>query len=83
MKKLRLLKVVVQPTFVVDDGENLNEIVAESIMSIYPKTIATEELAVDALDIMRKNNITQLLVTENNTYSGIIHIHDIIKEGII
>lgn len=62
---------------------NLNGIVAEDIMSRKPKTIAAEELAVDALDIMRKNNITQLLVTDNNTYSGIIHIHDIIKEGII
>jgi arabinose-5-phosphate isomerase len=62
---------------------NLNEIVAKTIMSKYPKTIAVDELAVDALDIMRKNNITQLLVTENNTYCGIIHIHDIIKEGII
>lgn len=62
---------------------NLNEIVAESIMSKNPKTIAADELAIDALDIMRKNNITQLLVTRDNIYSGVIHIHDIIKEGII
>ncbi|MEO7800756.1 MAG: KpsF/GutQ family sugar-phosphate isomerase [Ginsengibacter sp.] len=62
---------------------NLNDITAESIMSKNPKTILANELAVDALDIMRKNNITQLLVTKNDTYSGIIHIHDIIKEGII
>jgi arabinose-5-phosphate isomerase len=62
---------------------NLNGIVAKNIMSNNPKTIAVEQLAVDALDIMRKNSITQLLVTNNSVYSGIIHIHDIIKEGII
>lgn len=66
-----------------EKNTGLDKITAQDIMSKKPKTINAEELAVDALDIMRKNNITQLLVTENNRYSGIIHIHDIIKEGII
>jgi arabinose-5-phosphate isomerase len=40
-------------------------------------------LVVDALAIMRKNNITQILVVSNGKYSGVIHLHDILKEGII
>ncbi|MEO9144095.1 MAG: KpsF/GutQ family sugar-phosphate isomerase [Ginsengibacter sp.] len=58
-------------------------IMAKDIMSSNPKIIDGKELAVNALDIMRKNNITQLVVTTNNDYSGIIHLHDLIKEGII
>lgn len=56
---------------------------AKDIMTSLPKTIDQEELAVNALDIMRKNNITQLVVTSNKTYQGIIHLHDLIREGII
>ena len=46
---------------------------AKDIMTVHPKSIESGELAVDALDIMRKKNITQLVVTENNHYAGIIH----------
>jgi arabinose-5-phosphate isomerase len=56
---------------------------AKEIMTMNPKTIDKSELAVNALDLMRKNNITQLVVTENNGYSGIIHLHDLVREGII
>lgn len=56
---------------------------AKDIMTSNPKTIDSKSLAVHALDIMRNNNITQLVVTENNRYLGIIHLHDLIKEGII
>jgi arabinose-5-phosphate isomerase len=56
---------------------------AKDIMTINPKTIDTNELAVTALDIMRKNNITQLVVTRDNVYAGIIHLHDLVREGII
>jgi len=52
-------------------------------MSVSPKVIDAEELAVNALQTMRENNISQLLVTKNNVYSGIIHIQDLLKEGII
>ncbi|MEO5651164.1 MAG: CBS domain-containing protein, partial [Ginsengibacter sp.] len=58
-------------------------ITARDIMTINPKTINSNELAVNALDIMRKNNITQLVVTENDIYVGIIHLHDLVREGII
>lgn len=56
---------------------------AKDIMTANPKTIESNELAVSALDIMRKKNITQLVVTENNNYAGIIHLHDLVREGII
>lgn len=56
---------------------------AKDIMSQEPKTIEGEALAVDALDKMRKQNITQLIVTENGNYTGVIHLHDLIREGII
>lgn len=58
-------------------------ITAKEIMSSNPKTIDSKELAVNALDIMRKHNITQLIVTLNNEYAGIIHLHDLVREGII
>jgi arabinose-5-phosphate isomerase len=40
-------------------------------------------MAVVALDLMRKNEITQLVVAEDGTYLGIIHLHDLVKEGLI
>ncbi len=60
--------------------ENLH---AKDIMSSNPKTIASDELAVNALDEMQRNNISQLIVDDNGTYAGIIHLHDLVKEGII
>jgi arabinose-5-phosphate isomerase len=56
---------------------------AKDIMSRNPKTIEAQSLAVSALDEMRQNNITQLLVTKENIYVGVLHLHDLIKEGII
>ncbi len=60
-----------------------DKIMASEIMTKTPKTIAPTELAVQALDLLRKNEITQLAVTDNGKYLGIIHLHDLIKEGII
>ena len=56
---------------------------AKEIMSPDPKTIEPDTLVVNALSVMRKNNITQLLVVEKNKYLGVLHLHDILKEGII
>ena len=61
----------------------LEKIQAKDIMTTSPKNISADDLAVDALDLMRKNNITQLLVVDDSKYSGIIHLHDLIREGII
>ena len=60
--------------------ENLH---AKDIMSSNPKTIAADLLAVYALDEMRNKNISQLVVENNSMYAGIIHLHDLVKEGII
>ena len=70
----------------------INEIKANDIMTVTPKTIGPDELAVDALDKLRTNGITQLAVVENTgtndsvgqgKYLGIIHLHDLIREGLI
>ena len=62
---------------------SLNGITAMDIMTTTPKTIGPDELAVDALDIMRKKSITQLAVIESGKYLGFIHLHDLIREGLI
>lgn len=56
---------------------------AKDIMTTSPKTISADALAVEALDLMRKKEITQLIVVDKEKYSGIIHLHDLIREGII
>ena len=61
----------------------LTGITASDIMTTSPKSIDASELAVAALDVLRKNNITQLLVTEDHKYVGVIHLHDLVVEGII
>jgi len=61
----------------------LNQLKAKDIMTKNPKTIEPDSLVAHALDLMRSNNITQLLVVENGKYLGIIHLHDILKEGIL
>ena len=62
---------------------SLQNITAKDIMSADPKKISQNDLAVDALDLMRKNNISQLLVVDDKKYAGIIHLHDLVREGII
>ena len=62
---------------------DIQRFVARDIMSLHPRTIEPETLVVKALAIMQQNNITQLLVTQNNKYLGIVHLHDILREGII
>ena len=64
----------------VDDFSGLT---AKDIMSANPKRIETEAMAIDALEVMETNGISQLLVEENGTYAGVVHLHDLIKEGII
>jgi len=62
---------------------SIERITAEDIMTKTPKTIGAEELAVDALDMMRKKSISQLVVVEGEKYLGFIHLHDLIREGLI
>jgi arabinose-5-phosphate isomerase len=63
--------------------EDFKQIQAKDIMSNSPKLVEFDTLAVEALQIMKKNNISQLLVVENSNYIGILHIHDLLREGII
>ena len=61
---------------------NSNSVTAADLMSKSPKKTSSDILAYEALQIMKKNKITQLIVEDNKNYTGIIHIHNIIKEGI-
>ncbi|NVN94682.1 MAG: KpsF/GutQ family sugar-phosphate isomerase [Bacteroidetes bacterium] len=62
----------------------IEQLKAKDIMSLHPKTIQKDELAVTALNVMKQNNITQLLVVDDkNIYIGVIHLHDLLREGII
>jgi arabinose-5-phosphate isomerase len=61
----------------------LDAVAASEIMSSRPKTIQGDALAIDAMELMRENNISQLLVVNNKQYLGVIHLHDLIKEGLI
>jgi len=56
---------------------------ASGIMTKAPRVIESGELAVNALDLMRKANISQLIVVSGEKYAGIIHLHDLVKEGIL
>jgi len=60
-----------------------DSIAAKDIMTHNPKTIKEDELAVNALDTMRRQEITQVVVVRDEKYLGMIHLHDLIKEGFI
>jgi len=63
---------------------NLEEVTAADIMTTGPKTIHADQLAVEALELMRNFSITQLaVVKEDHQYAGIIHLHDLIREGLL
>lgn len=64
-------------------GADVASLKAEDILSANPLTVTSDALVSDALDLMRSRNITQLLVVDGGKYLGVIHLHDILKEGII
>ena len=66
-----------------ENEKDISSLCAKDIMSCDPKITKPEDLAYNALKEMEQNNITQLIVIKSEKYLGIIHIHDIIKEGII
>ncbi|TAH00126.1 MAG: KpsF/GutQ family sugar-phosphate isomerase [Sphingobacteriales bacterium] len=63
--------------------KTFEHLTAKDIMGTYPITIDTNQLAVTALDLMKKNQITQVIVTKNDNFEGVVHLHDLLKEGII
>ena len=66
-----------------EKSNDLGAVTAQDILTPHPKTIAPSLLAVEALEVLRKNDISQLVVAENGIYLGILHIHDLIREGIV
>jgi arabinose-5-phosphate isomerase len=63
--------------------DNISGLLARDIMSANPKTIGTDVLAIKALKRMQDNDISQLLAVDKGQYQGVVHIHNLIKEGII
>jgi arabinose-5-phosphate isomerase len=60
-----------------------NDLTAAEIMYKHPRTIDEEEMAIDALGLMRENKVSQMIVLSKGTYKGMVHIHDLNREGII
>ena len=68
---------------IIEKNHNIDRVLVSDLMNKNPKVLSEETLAFDALGVMKKNNISQVLVADpNNTYIGIVHILDIIKQGI-
>jgi len=66
-----------------NDVDTIADLTAKDIMSKNPKLISSETMAVDALNMMEDFSITQLIVADNGEYKGVLHLHDILKEGIV
>lgn len=66
-----------------NDRDQFTDLVAQDIMTKNPKHISSHLHVSEALDILENNKITQLVVIDNEEYKGILHLHDILKEGIV
>ena len=66
-----------------NEHESTGHLTAKDIMSHEPKTVGSDTYAAEALGIMQNLNITQLIVTEEHKVMGFIHLHDLLKEGIL
>ena len=65
------------------NNKDFSNMTARSIMNTSPKISSKDQMAVDALSVMKEHNISQLIVAEKGKYIGMIHLHDLIREGII
>jgi len=65
------------------NNDSFVHLTAADIMSKNPKTIAPDAMAVDALDMLEENKISVLIAEENGKYAGVVHIHNLIREGIL
>jgi arabinose-5-phosphate isomerase len=61
---------------------DIGKLVAKDIMSKNPKTIQVDAMAIEAMETMENNKISQILVEDNSVYVGVVHLHDLLKEGI-
>jgi arabinose-5-phosphate isomerase len=67
-----------------EKSESLQNITAQNILTLNPKAMNADELAVNALEKLRTHDISQLIVIDNNQkYLGILHLHDLVREGIV
>ena len=64
-------------------GKSIDNMKAKDIMSVNPKTADKDMMAVDALNLMKTHNISQLIITDKGKYAGMVHLHDLVKEGIL
>tara|TARA_B100000965_G_C19577714_1_gene752078 strand:+ start:387 stop:1352 length:966 start_codon:yes stop_codon:yes gene_type:complete len=64
-------------------SEDFSSLKAKDIMTKGPKTISKDAMAMEAAQLMKSKNISQLLVTDRSEYVGVIHFHDLLKEGLI
>lgn len=62
---------------------DFNKLMASDIMNSQPKAIQATEMATEALKVLRENNITQLIVQDGEKFAGFIHLHDLLREGLI
>jgi arabinose-5-phosphate isomerase len=62
---------------------DINGLKASDIMSKNPKKIEANEMAVNVIKVMQNHGISQILVVDNNKYIGVLHFHDLLKEGFI
>jgi len=63
--------------------ETITGLTAKDVMTVNPKTISSNDMVIDALNILEDFSITQLVVVDDLVYKGVIHLHDILKEGIV
>lgn len=66
-----------------NERDSFMDLIAKDIMTKNPKTIQSTTMVTDALDILEDFSITQLIVVDNGEYKGVLHLHDILKEGIV
>ena len=67
----------------IEKEEDFSTLRARDIMTKDPIIMNTEDLAYNGLRLMEQNNISQLIILDNDSYVGIVHIHDIIKLGVV
>lgn len=66
-----------------NDRDTFADLTAKDIMTKNPKVIQSSDMVIDAFNILEDNAITQLVVVDNGIYQGVLHLHDILKEGIV
>lgn len=66
-----------------EKNQDINSLKASDIMSDNPKKIEANEMAVNVIEVMQNHGISQILVVDDNKYIGVLHFHDLLKEGII